>query len=54
MKNNELVKFEKELWNAQLHLWNAEDSNNAYVVHEEEQHIARLWEIVSDLRKNNQ
>lgn len=51
---NQLKVFEKELFEAQLRLWNAEDSNNAYVVHEEEQHIARLWEIVSDLRKNNQ
>ena len=52
--SKELRKFEKELWEAQLRLWRAEDSNNKYVVHEEEQHIERLWEIVSDLRKNNQ
>ena len=52
MKNNELIKFEKELWAAQLRYWAAEDVNNRWVMSEEEKHINRLWEIVSDLRKN--
>lgn len=52
MKNNELRKFEKELFEAQLRYWRAEDTNNNYVMAEEKKHMDRLWEIVSDLRKN--